>query len=429
MNVARLYSYGFPIPRPTGMESRLQWDLGQELGDKDLAKSGLVMEDIGAYPAILNQIRPPAHAGYVIPYKDVNGKWIADEKSGVSNRMYRTRLFYPVTLPKDTLRNSEKCPKYHQLSRQVLGELTGFPYLLFPKDPQHADTCFVVEGEKKAAAMCKRWGVRVIGIPGCSSWRHWVEDRLHPAIEEYLTKFAIKDVVIIPDGDIGRPEINRQYRGLAEGIEELDINVTVKNFSLLAPDKLDDWLVANPLAGIEVVDEWEDFPIMEMEEPLDDIVTEYGLMATYARNSDVPTIIPNEYNTEKLLVEHPRFKGRVRWNADKQEVDGGGDKTVFRMLTILQRRFNISRLSKAVVKSSVIHIAGENEYSPLREWLDGLVWDRVRRLERLFIRGMGAEDNPYNREVSLKSMAAAVARRSKPGCMVDYMVILRAFRA
>lgn len=89
----------------------------------------------------------------------------------------------------------------------------------------------------------------------------------------------------------------------------------------------------------------------------------------------------------------------------------------------LERVYGIS--SKDRIFDAVNVVAVENKFHPVRDYLDGCVWDGVPRVETLLIDYMGAEDNDYTRTVSRKFMAAAVARIYNPGCKFDYMLTLR----
>ena len=70
-------------------------------------------------------------------------------------------------------------------------------------------------------------------------------------------------------------------------------------------------------------------------------------------------------------------------------------------------------------------VAQEHSFHPVREYLEGCVWDGVPRVETLFIDYLGAEDNLYTRTVTRKTLVAAVARIFRPGCKFDYMLTLR----
>ena len=68
--------------------------------------------------------------------------------------------------------------------------------------------------------------------------------------------------------------------------------------------------------------------------------------------------------------------------------------------------------------------AKKNAFHPVREYLSGLTWDGVERLDTMLVRWMGADDTPYVRAVTRKWLTAGVARVMRPGCKFDNMLIL-----
>ena len=65
-------------------------------------------------------------------------------------------------------------------------------------------------------------------------------------------------------------------------------------------------------------------------------------------------------------------------------------------------------------------------FNDIQNYLRGLKgkWDGIPRLDTLFVDYLGAKDTAYNRAVTRKAFAAAVARAMTPGCKYDNMVIL-----
>lgn len=65
-------------------------------------------------------------------------------------------------------------------------------------------------------------------------------------------------------------------------------------------------------------------------------------------------------------------------------------------------------------------------FNDIQNYLRGLKgqWDGTPRLDTLFIDYLGAKDTAYNRAITRKAFAAAVARAMTPGCKFDNMVIL-----
>lgn len=76
------------------------------------------------------------------------------------------------------------------------------------------------------------------------------------------------------------------------------------------------------------------------------------------------------------------------------------------------------------MKGAVERVARESSYDPVKDYLDGLKWDKRARLGQWTTRLLGAEDTPFNRIAGRKTLIAAVARAYQPGCKVDTILIL-----
>lgn len=80
--------------------------------------------------------------------------------------------------------------------------------------------------------------------------------------------------------------------------------------------------------------------------------------------------------------------------------------------------------STAKIEDVLVGIKRASGYHPIKQYLNALNWDGVKRLDTLFIDFMGAEDTPYTRAVTRKSFVAAVTRIYRPGCKYDYVPVL-----
>lgn len=76
------------------------------------------------------------------------------------------------------------------------------------------------------------------------------------------------------------------------------------------------------------------------------------------------------------------------------------------------------------IMDAVSGVARANAIHPVRDFLNGLEWDGVPRLDTLLVDYLGAEDCEYTRAVTRKAFTAAVARIMKPGCKFDYVLTL-----
>lgn len=70
-------------------------------------------------------------------------------------------------------------------------------------------------------------------------------------------------------------------------------------------------------------------------------------------------------------------------------------------------------------------VSDDRAYHPIREYLNSLPpWDRIPRMDTLLIDYLGAEDSPYTRAVTRKTLVAAVARILNPGVKHDSILVL-----
>lgn len=85
--------------------------------------------------------------------------------------------------------------------------------------------------------------------------------------------------------------------------------------------------------------------------------------------------------------------------------------------------------SKELCYETHAFISNKYRYNSVRDYLDGLKWDGVERLDtwlKTAFDAIGPED--YVRAVSRKVLTAAVARIYEPGCKFDYMMVLEGFQ-
>lgn len=66
----------------------------------------------------------------------------------------------------------------------------------------------------------------------------------------------------------------------------------------------------------------------------------------------------------------------------------------------------------------------QHRFNDVKNYLDSLSWDGVKRLDTLLVDYFGAEDSIYTRAAIRKALVAAVARVYCPGTKYDYMLIL-----
>jgi predicted P-loop ATPase len=76
------------------------------------------------------------------------------------------------------------------------------------------------------------------------------------------------------------------------------------------------------------------------------------------------------------------------------------------------------------VCDAITQIALTNRFDPVRDYLDGLRWDGVRRLDKLLHTYFSAEDSELNSWFGKLVLVAAVRRVRRPGCKFDNIMVL-----
>lgn len=111
------------------------------------------------------------------------------------------------------------------------------------------------------------------------------------------------------------------------------------------------------------------------------------------------------------------------WGGKKGENSSVNDVALIRFW--LQDKFELNAKTEDI-KHAIIKISSDNPFHPVKDYFRGLpIWDRVRRVERLFIDYFGAEgDKRYLKEISRKTLVALVRRIFQPGIKFDYMPVL-----
>lgn len=145
-------------------------------------------------------------------------------------------------------------------------------------------------------------------------------------------------------------------------------------------------------------------------------------------------------NVRIMLENDPLLKGRIKMNTftnqllgiaplpwgARQNTEGefewsDADDSGIRDYTHEVLRFR----SSEIVADAVLLVAQKNTFDPVANYLQGLHWDGIPRLDSLYIDYFGAEDCPYIRAVARKALAAAVARAMVPGTKFDTMTVMQ----
>ena len=114
-------------------------------------------------------------------------------------------------------------------------------------------------------------------------------------------------------------------------------------------------------------------------------------------------------------------------------VEGGGleemwagkvtDNTIERLRAIIYDRFRFDP-GKEHVRDAVRQLALEHSFDPVREYVDGLVWDGKARVDGWVVRYLGCPDTELNRAIGRAALIASVRRVRAPGVKFDQIIVL-----
>lgn len=153
---------------------------------------------------------------------------------------------------------------------------------------------------------------------------------------------------------------------------------------------------------------------------------EYEKRSTVVKNT-LRNLLLILNNDEKLkgivfnqLSDGMEIKGAVPWEHPGRFWRDADDAQLISYVDLNYGTFSMRNYNIAVTKA-----ADDRSYHPVREFLDALPeWDKVPRVDTLLIDYLGADDTPYVRAVTRKTLCGAVCRVLSPGCKFDTMLVL-----
>ena len=167
---------------------------------------------------------------------------------------------------------------------------------------------------------------------------------------------------------------------------------------------------------------------------------ELGWLAKTQRDSNKEPR-PNLYNVMLALRGDPRLRDLIAYDemlrapilrqpvpsemlgTDVFESRPVQDADVAALQEFLQRS-GLEKIGKDVAHQGVDLRAAECAFHPVRDYLNGLVWDGTERLATWPNKYLGAEQSEYHSGIGRMFFVAMVARIFEPGCQADYMLIL-----
>ncbi|GAB1462192.1 virulence-associated E family protein [Pedobacter sp.] len=179
--------------------------------------------------------------------------------------------------------------------------------------------------------------------------------------------------------------------------------------------------------------EAEEFETLEEDAPINE---EWKERLDVDRKGNIYATINN---IVLILENDPYFKGRVGYDdfekcevaiSDliwrKEKTDNNTRRLVddddSNIRHYLERTYGISNPVKT--RDAMAVLKTRTAFHPVRDYLNSIEWDGVKRVDSLLIDYQGAKDCEYTRMVIRKMLAAAVARVFEPGIKFDHVLVL-----
>jgi putative DNA primase/helicase len=116
-------------------------------------------------------------------------------------------------------------------------------------------------------------------------------------------------------------------------------------------------------------------------------------------------------------IRYNEFAGRVEWRGKPLQDEDAID------IRLILEAAGFEPNTSDVIPALIRH-AHDNSFDPVREYLDGLKWDKTPRLDGWLQTYMGAPAHEILSVFGAKFMIGAVARVYQPGCQMDNALVL-----
>lgn len=152
-------------------------------------------------------------------------------------------------------------------------------------------------------------------------------------------------------------------------------------------------------------------------------------------------LVNDEVNLSAILTYDPSWKGILYYDEFAQVIrytrhpewhpdDAPKDRTLIwqeghvHCLNLWLRRVWGLQLPAEKIREGVYTVARRDSRNPLRDYLEDLKWDGVKRIDTWLSTYLGVEATPYTSSVGRKWLISAVARALRPGTKVDTLIVL-----
>lgn len=336
-------------------------------------------------------------SGIAIPIRDGKGEIV----------QVQLRFDNPPTFEKDGKRKKQR-----YLSPPGLEARLDFP----PRALEREEPVMITEGAKKADAL-RSLGLYAISVPGIWGWKG---SRARKDLDQI--DWADRPVMIVFDREEKprtRVEVEKARKALvwtlsrlgAEDIQVIDLPEIPGHGDKTG---IDDFLREERKSAAELL-EMAKTPEAAWTRTL--IRTQSGDVRINTAN--LLTILQNDVGLDFPPPRFDEFHQTTFIGNNELE-----EPLLTKMCAVIEERYAMGRISTDILRGVIEALASENPFHPVRDWLDGLVWDGTPRIDGLFPGYFGSKETEYTRRAGKNFLIASVARICRPGCQYDHMIVL-----
>lgn len=145
------------------------------------------------------------------------------------------------------------------------------------------------------------------------------------------------------------------------------------------------------------------------------------------RKSNNNVAIKDMANVHLILEKHPYYKGTLKYNTFRHEIEYNGkpieEEDLFKIQYFMQTQGGLTGIQKEAVYAAVHHYAHQKQYDEAQEWMKSLTWDGVPRLHEWLAKTIHVEADPYHAGIGAQWLLGMVKRIMVPGSTFDYVLV------
>lgn len=144
---------------------------------------------------------------------------------------------------------------------------------------------------------------------------------------------------------------------------------------------------------------------------------------------------PDAWNCLLILRNDPQLQGiaynglsggveaasELPWDRENRFWSDADDAQLFMYVS---NRWGVN-FPDRIFQRALVSVTQERRFNPLKDYITNLPeWDGIERVDRLLVDYLGAQDTPYTRAVTRKSLVGCIMRVLDPGCKFDTVLVL-----